>query len=57
MTPDSGGGGGGGGEGGEGVVDNDVLKKIKIIEFQSLCTTTSHLCKWSISRDSNRQVI
>ena len=56
MTLDSG-GGGGGGEGGEGVVDNDVLKKIKIIEFQSLCTATSHLCKWSISRNSNRQVI
>ena len=44
MTLDSG-GVGGGGERGEGVVDNDVLKKIKIIEFQSLCTATSHLCK------------
>ena len=40
-----------------GVIANNYLKMRKIIEFQSFCPATAHLFRWSISRNSNRQVI
>ena len=39
----------GGRDGGGGVIANYALKMSKVIEF--------HLCRWSISRNNNRQVI
>ena len=49
--------GGGAGGGGRGVIANDILKMGKVIDFQSLCPATAHLCRRSISRNSKGQVI
>ena len=47
----------GGGGGCRGVIANDILKMGKVIDFQSLCPATAHLCRRSISRNSKGQVI
>ena len=41
----------------QGVIANDILKMGKVIDFQSLCPATAHLCRRSISRNSKGQVI
>ena len=47
-----------------GGITNDILKMRKVIEFQShliqisfLCPATAHMCRWSISCNSNRQIM
>ena len=42
---------------GGGVIANDVLNMRKVIKFQNLCLATAHLCRESISRNSDIQVI
>ena len=39
-----------------GAVANNFLKTRKVIEFQVLCPGTDHLCRRSISCNTNRQV-
>ena len=41
----------------QGIIANDMLKMGKVIDFQSLCPATAHLCRRSISRNSKGQVI
>ena len=35
---------------GWGIITDVVLKMRKVIEFQTLCPATAHLCRWNISR-------